>query len=202
MLADIRLFCLIAVVFGATGWCSGPPAHEYVIDKTSPKGTYRVKVMVTPTASRQSLDKAKFQFFHGNEIIDSWDWEQEDAWEPSFNSLLPIQWVDDNVLHIGGKRGDAKFFDELIVSNNTGEDLKYVTVSYDRSDVFKTFGMAPGSEVKLSATPWFTVKGGEFSFGYTGMTQNGKAVENIITSGERTSPSTGSLKFHIAISGK
>ena len=53
MLADLRLFGLIVLVFGATGWCSGPPSHEYVIDKSSPKGTYRVKVIVTPAASRQ-----------------------------------------------------------------------------------------------------------------------------------------------------
>jgi hypothetical protein len=202
MLANMKVFGLIILLFGATGWCCGPTSHEYVIDKASLKGTYRVRVLVTPAASAQSIDKARFEFFFQGDVIDSWDWQQQDAWEPGFNSLLPIQWVDDNVLHIGGAKGNAKFFDELIVSNNTGEFLKYVTVSYDRSDVFKIFGLAPGKEVRLSPTPWFTVKGGEFSFGYTGMTESGKVVGNVITGGERTAASTGPLKFHIAISGK
>jgi hypothetical protein len=154
---------------------------------------------VTRGETGRSLDEAKFQFFQGEELIDSWDWKQEDRLEADFESLMPIQWVDNRTLHIGGANRKSEFSDEIIVLNNTGEYLKYVSVVYDKDDIYKVFGLAPGNLVTIRASPWFTAKGEEFTFGYTAETRSGKPFENIIKGRERTSANTGPLKFQITI---
>jgi hypothetical protein len=171
----------------ALAWaCGGSQARQYEIDQPSPDGSFRVKVMVQRGDPGKTLDEAKFQFLERNEIIYAWDWKQEDRYGPDFEGFLPIKWVDENVLQIGGRGPkEIPFSDELTVTNASGQHLKYLEISYQQSNIYMVFDLPPGGQVKLSATPWTTVRGGEFSFGYGGVTQAGKRFTSGMKLGER-----------------
>lgn len=170
-------------------WACGESQYaQYEIDQPSPDGSFRVKVMVQRGESGKKLDAATFQFLEGNEIIYAWDWKQEDQYGPDFEGFLPIKWVDENVLQIGGRGSKAiPFYDELTITNASGQHLKYLEVSYHQSYIYMVFKLPPGRQVKLAATPWTTVSGGEFSFGYGGVTQAGKRFTASMKLEERVS---------------
>lgn len=184
-----------------TAWsCSAPQSRQYEIDKPSPNGSFRVRVMVKRGEPGTTLDQANFQFLVGEEVVDSWEWKQVDQYEEDFDFFLPIEWVDERVLEIGARRSkDVTFSDELNVSNTSEEYLKYVSISYGKSNIFKIFELGPGKQVKLGASPSFTVKGDEYSVGYGGMTQTGKRFSGILRVGERIYPD-GPRKISIVIS--
>jgi len=180
--------------------CSALQVQQYEINKPSPNGLYRAKVMVKRGQRGQSLDEAKFQFLVGEEVVDSWEWKQEDQYDENFDSYLPVEWIDERVLQIGGRVSrDTRFSDELDVTNDSGEHLKYLNIGYDKRNIFMIFDLGPGTNVNLSVRPWFTVPGGEFSFGYEGVTRAGKHFVGIIKVGERTYPD-GPKKIALRIS--
>jgi len=163
--------------------------RQYQIDKPSPDGTFRVRTMVKRGEPGKTLDQAKFEFLMRGEVVDSWEWKQEDQYDEDFDSYLPIEWVNEKVLHIGGRvTSSVTFLDELSVTNTSEKPLKYVSIIYRKADIFEIFELPPGGQIILRASPWFTVKGGEFTFGYGGMTQAGKAFDGIVRLGERTYP--------------
>jgi hypothetical protein len=191
---------LILASLLATWSCSVPHQRQYEIERLSPSGSYRVRIMVKRGEPGKTLDEAGFQFLKAEEIVDSWEWKQEDQYDENFDSLLPIQWVSKQVLHIGGRgSSNANFADELNVINATGEPLKIISISYRKSDIFKIFDLDREAQINLTASPWFTVNGGDFSFGYSGMTQSGKQLNGIIRLGERVYPD-GPRKISITIS--
>jgi hypothetical protein len=155
--------------------------------------------MVKRGEAGKTLDEANFQFLVGKEVVDSWEWKQEDLYERNFDSFLPIRWIDEQVLEIGGGSNKADFSDELDVTNTTQEYLKYVSISYGKSNVFMIFELAPGKQVNLRVSPRFTVKGDEFTFGYGGLTRTGKRFVDVIRVGERVQPD-GPKKISLTIS--
>ena len=193
-LSSFILSCLLVA------WsCSAQPKH-YEIDKRSPNGSFRVKVNVNRGDGSGTLDQAKFEFLTGQEVVNSWEWKQEDHYERDFDSFLPIEWVDERVLEIGGGGSNAApFSDELTVTNASGQDLKYLSISYGKSNVFMIFALAPGANVSLRVNPQLTVKGEEFSFGYGGMTQAGKQFTQVMKVGERVN-ADGPKKISLIIS--
>lgn len=179
----------------------------YDVEKTSPLGTYRVSIEFrneAPKGTRDHTERVKVQFFKGQELIDAYEGENSDQYEPSIRQgMQVVEWVADNVLRIGEERSDQPFSDELLVSNNTGEYLKYVSVSYGRYESFKVFDLAPGSQVTLRASPRFKPDGSSNYFlGYGGMTQSGRKFEGTMDGKQRKSPDEGPLKFAINISVK
>lgn len=178
--------------------CSVAQPREYEIDKPSPTGSFRVRVKVKRGEAGRSLDHAKFEFLVGKEVVDSWEWKQEDQYERDFDSFLPIEWVDEHVLEIGGSKA-VPFFDELTINNVSGQDLKYLSISYGKSNIFTIFELASGAKVNLRVSPRATVKGDEFSFGYGGMTRAGKRFTQVMKVGERVS-ADGPKKITLIIS--
>ena len=192
------LFFVLSLL--ASWSCSATQFRQYAIDKPSPNGSLRVRVMVKKGEQGKTLDQAKFQFLIGEEVVDSWDWKQEDHYDENFDSYLPIQWVAEDVLRIGGRGSqDIRFSDNLKITNVSGEYLQYVDINYGKTQLFKIFKMDPGEQVDLQATPQFTAKGGDFSFGYTGVTKTGRRFGGIMKLGERVYPD-GPRKLSITIS--
>jgi hypothetical protein len=180
---------------------------NYDIDKPSSDGTYRVKVEVRVEGSRTAYNKSeriKFQYFKGQEIIQTYDWNNTDPFEPSFRESMPIiEWIDRNVLLMGQDRSDQPYFDEIIVSNDTEENLKYVDVNYGRFETFWIFDLAPKSQLSLQASPRFKPDGTSNSFlSYGGVTQSGKQFKGNLNGKERKSSAEGPLKFQITINAK
>lgn len=191
---NLPSFLLLTVVWA----CTPSQPQTYEIDKPSPGGSYRVKVHVR-RGQGGSLDEARFQFLKGQEVVETWDWKQPDQYEPDFDSLLPIEWLNDQVVVISAKPVKARFADELIVTNNSGENVKHMSIAYGRAGSYWIFDLAPGKQITIRAHPWFTVKGDEFRFGYGGITQTGKSFVAVINAGERLSPGE-PKKFSVTIS--
>lgn len=200
------LFLIIATitVYGLS--CARQSGTLYEADKASPNGTYRVKVEVVaekPKGTRAYTEHGRFQFFKGQEIIETQEWENSDRYEPSFLDTTPvIEWLADNLLRMGQDRSNQLVYDELIVSNNTDEYLKYVDVSYGTFETFFVFDLAPGSRITLQGSSGFKqgVSGvPNSSLGYGGKTQNGREFHGALNGRERKSPADGPLKFQIDI---
>lgn len=178
--------------------CSVPQPREYEIDKPSPTGSFRVRVNVKRGEAGRTLDQAKFEFLIGRDIVYSWEWKQEDQYERDFDSFLPIEWVDEHVLEMGGSKA-VPFTDELTITNSSGQDLKYLSISYGKSNIFMIFELASGAKVSLRVSPRVTVKGDEFSFGYGGVTRSGKRFTQVMKVGERVA-ADGPKKISLTIS--
>ena len=188
--------CLLALSCGQ---------QEYDVDKISPDRTYRARIEVRarpPKGTRNYTEHVKVQFFRGGEIIHTYEGEESDEYEPSFQDLHPVvEWVDDKTFRMGEDRSNQPFYDELIVSNNTDQHLKYVSVSYAKDESFETLDLAPRSQVTLLASPGFKADGAvsNYSLGYGGMTEGGKQVHGAVEGRKRKSPSDGPLKLQVTI---
>ncbi len=203
----LSLFLVITSVglFGLSReWQSGP---KYDVDKTSPNGVYRVKIQRREeegTGTRDSTERIRVQYFKRQELVHSYESKNSDQYEPSLlEGLQVVEWVSDNVLRTGRERSDQPFNDELIIFNNTDENIKHVGVSYGKFETFRAFDLAPGSQVKLLASPEFKPDhSSNYFLGYGGMTQSGKKFEGAMESKQRKSPADGPLKFQITIKAK
>jgi hypothetical protein len=199
MNSRVRLAFFILPALSLAWACSASGPKHYVIDQPSPDGSFRVKVDVTKGESWKSLDEAKFEFIKGQEVVDTWDWKQEDQFEIDFDAYLPLQWVHNQVLSIGAADNQVGYADELTVINNTSENLTHMSIGYGRVASFRVFDVAPGKSITFPASPFFTAPGKEFSFGYSGFTQLGKRFQGRINGGERAYPGE-QKKFSIVIS--
>lgn len=100
---------------------------------------------------------------------------------------------------MGRDRSKQPFYDELIVSNNTGERIKYLSVSY--GEMFLVFDLTPSSQIKLLASSEFDRSGtlSNYSLGYSGETESGKKFVDTIENKRRGSFADGRLEFQIMI---
>jgi hypothetical protein len=201
------LFIIVAVIslFGQS--CEWPSRFNYDIDSASPNGVYRVKVKSRAEPAKGTskyTEHVEILFFKREEVIHAYVWENSDQYEPSFRDVAPIiEWVDDNVLRMGEDRSGQPFYDELIVSNDTDEHLKYVNVDYGRYESFDVFDLGPGNQITLRASPRFKPDGTSNSYlGYSGMTQSGRKFGGTMEGKERKSSAEGPLKFSITINSK
>lgn len=183
--------------------CGDSSKQEYDVDKTSPDGVYRVKIEVRtkpPKGTREYTEHAKFQFLKGQEVIHEYEGEETDKFEPSFHDSYPvIEWVDNNVLRMGKEHLGQPFYDELIVSNNTEEHIKYLDVSYGKNEMFWVFDLAPRSQVTLQASPGLNGTVFNYSLGYGGATESGREFHDAMESKKRKTIADGPLKFQITI---
>src|SRR6266404_710512 len=203
----LSLFLVVTSVglFGLSrGWQSG---LKYDVDKNSPNGMYRIKIELREeegAGTRDYTERLKVQYFKGQEIIHEYESVNADQYEPSLlEGLQVVEWVRNDVLHAGRDRSDQPFNDELIVSNNTSDYLKHVGVSYGRFESFRIFDLAPGSQLKLLASPGFKPDhSSNYFLGYGGISQSGKKFEGAMENKQRKSPADGPLKFQIVINAK
>jgi len=155
---------LIVVVFGFVGlsqvWQSG---QKYEVDRTSPNGIYRVKIELRQdkrTGTRDRTERLKIQYLKQGKIIDTYQAENSEQYEPSMRKgLQVVEWLADNALRIGEDNLNQPFNDEVVVSNTSDEYLRYVEVSYGRFESLRVFDLAPKSQIALAASPGFKPDG-------------------------------------------
>jgi hypothetical protein len=200
------LLIIVAVaLFGLS--CKQSWPKDYNVDKTSPNGTYRVKIEIRAlehNGTRDYTDHGRIQFFKGQEVIHIYEWEESDQYEATSRENKPlVEWVADNVLRLGEDISDQPFSDEFIVSNNTDEYVKYMSIGYGKNELFWIFDLEPRKQIVLSASPGFKPDGSSNYFlGYGGTTRSGKEFQGVMDSKQRKSPAEGALKFEVNISVK
>jgi hypothetical protein len=190
---------VIALLVLSCEWLS---TKRYNVDRLSPNGTYRVKVAVAVKdegdISGHFTDQGSIKVLKGSETVYAEDWNYRDNWDPSFIERNPvIEWVEDNVLRMGGDKSGQPFTNELIISNDTEEHLKHIGVSCGKYETFKVFDIGPRSTVVLHPSPGLhSDVSGDFSVGYGGVTLSGKAFSGAL---QQKQPNS-SLKLQIRVS--
>jgi hypothetical protein len=202
MNSNLSLIVMVLALLGAS--CDRSSGRDYNIVKTSPNGKYRVEIQIRatpPKGTRSYTERGTFRFFKGQDVIDTYSWENSDEYEPSFHDEAPqIEWVDDRVLRMGDDKSDQPYDDEITLSNNIDENIKDASVSYGRYQLFWIFDLAPQSKVVLRASPRFKSDNSpNYYLGYGGVTEIGKKFEGTKEGPQRKSPADGPLKFQITI---
>jgi hypothetical protein len=201
--ARILSLAAVAVVSSALscGWLS---AKNYNVDKTSPNGTYRVKVGVRVEEEGDLFghftERGKIEVFKAWEIIYNCEWKVRDNWESTFIDANPvIEWLGENILRMGLDRSNQPFSDELMISNDTDETLKSVEVSCGKYEQFRVFDIAPGGRIVLRPAPKLNFDvSGDFYLGYGGETQGGKKFAGALKQKQPDS----SIRLEITVNAK
>ena len=197
----IATFCVAGV---SCKWLS---RRSYKVDKPSPTGAYRVKVDVKVEDYYELLagfhEWGKIELLKGDEIVDSRDWDINDNFETTFIDGTPvIEWTGNNVLRMG-RRQEGLFLDEVVVSNNTGENLKYVGISSDKHEELTVFDLAAGDRITLRSSPvprWTDGNGSiKYTVGYGGKSQTGKGFSGFVDESQRKVSAEGPARFQIVI---
>jgi len=208
----VSRYTRLALVTGAVVFigvsCVWQSGENYNIDKPSPSGIYRVKIKVWSEKSKDTTrgytEHAKVEFLKGQEIIESYESKNPYRYEPTFRESFPIvEWVGDSVLRMGQDRSDQPFNDQIVLTNNTGQQIRSLGVSYGRFESFQIFDLASKDQVTLQASPRFKPDNtSNYFVGYGGVTQSGKEFEGVTEGTRRRSRADGPLKFDIVISDK
>lgn len=188
--------------------CTWLSRKTYRVDKLSPTGAYRVKVDVKVEKEYDLLggfhEWGKIQFLKGERIVDSYDWNRKDNFEFTFMEANPvIEWVEDNVLRMGQSQKGIAVPDEIIISNSSRENLKYLHISCSKSEQISVLDLAPAADLALHTTPispWHEMNGSlRYSLGYGGTSETGKKFSGVVESDQRTVLVSGSARFQIVI---
>ena len=152
-------------------------------------------------SGESSTERLKISYFKRKQLIRSDEWANSDPYEQSLRgSVEAVDWIADNILRVGRAPSDQPFEDQLILLNNTDEELKYVEVDYGRSQAFHVFDLAPKTKVVLHASPEFKPdRSSNYYLGYGGKSQSGKEFEGTLEQKQRTSRADGRLIFQIVI---
>lgn len=204
-----RLILLLLVVSSIAGVsCKWLSRQGYSVDKLSPTGAYRVKVDVKVEEYYELMsgfhEWGKIEFFKGTEIVDSRTWDFNDNFEMTFIEGTPVvEWLGNNVLRMGGHQTGLPFLDEVVVSNDTDEILKYVSVACAKHEVLTVFDLAPKTTVNIRSSPvwgWTDVNGSlKYSIGYGGTSMSGKKFSGVVDDRQRTASADGSARFQIVV---
>jgi len=163
--------------------CGWGRTRNYNVDKVSPDGTYRVKVAGTVKdegdAAGHFTDQGQLQILKREEMIIDRSWNYRDNWDPSFIDCNPVtEWVGNNALRMGGDNSRQTFTDELVISNNSGEHLKYLSIGLGKYESFYVFDVKPGDSVVVRSSPGLNYYApGEVHIGYLGQMQSGTKLE-------------------------
>ena len=187
------LSCALSLSCGRT--------RKYNVDNVSPDGTYRVKVSGKVKdegdIAGHFTDQGQLQILKGDEMIIDRSWNYRDNWDPSFIDSNPvIEWIGNNVLRMGTDISRQPFTNELTISNQTGEPLKFIDISVHKNESFTAFDIAPGGSVVVRSSPGFDPSPvNKVSIGYGGATRSGKRLEGSL---EQAQPEN-SIRIQITI---
>ena len=161
------------------------------VDKLSPTAEYRVKVDIRVEEENDPFgyfnEWAKIQVFKGKAVIYSNEWKRRDNWESTFIDNHPIvEWVGDNALRMGRDRLKESLWNQLVISNNTGEPLKHMVVSSGKYENFYIFDLLPNSQLTLYPSSGLNPDSSEYLFAFGGETQTGKKFGGVF---EKKKPS-------------
>ncbi|HEY0346866.1 MAG TPA: hypothetical protein VGC60_01805 [Pyrinomonadaceae bacterium] len=193
---------IMMVLYYSCGSYGTAPGHS--VDKTSPQGTYRISIELTPntrTGVFEHRQHLKIQYFKGQQIIATYETDSSDDYEVSLGEgLQVVEWVRENVVRLGRDRSQQPFGDELSVSNKTGESISYMDIGYGKFESFRIFDLPAEETLSFSASPEFKPDGtSNYSLSYVGKTESGINFEGSMKQKPRNSPSEGPLRFQIAV---
>lgn len=157
----------VLLLMSVVGWifirqvCGNDPAGDWRIETASPDGVYLVRVegevspSITPFSSHGD-HKATFSLFkQGTPIITHEQLYGGDALDNLFLTLYPAyEWTSTNTLRFGEKNTIPESQqDEILVSNNTDDYLKYVRVNFGGDELFIVIELPPKQTIHLHAEP-------------------------------------------------
>jgi hypothetical protein len=173
------------------------------VDKLSPTGNYRIRVDIhveeEDDLAGHFNEWGKIQVFKGKEVIYANEWKRRDNWESTFIDTHPIiEWVGDNALRMGLDRSKELLSNQLVISNNTGEPLKHMSVGCGKYENFYIFDLPPNSQLTLYPSPGLNPNPSKnYLLGYGGETQSGKKFEGVL---EKKKPLAGkSVRMEITV---
>jgi hypothetical protein len=142
-------------------------------------------------------DQGQLQILKGEEIIVDRSWNYRDNWDPRFIDSNPvIDWVGNSVLRTGTDLSRQPFTNELTISNKTGQELKYISISIHKNESFYAFDVAREGSVIVRCSPGFDpTPVNKVSVGYSGETRSAKHFVGTL---EQQQPEN-SIKIQITI---
>ena len=195
----------VLMALASVSYLACASGQHYSIDKPSPKGTYRVRIEISPgnraLPFQRPDEQCKIQYFKGHEVIGGFESRcRQDEYEFSLaEGWQVVEWIAENVVRVGRDRSDQPFGDKLVVSNKTGEFVKHLGIGYGRFQDFEIFDFPPGEILEISASPEFKPDGtSNHKVSYAGQTPKG-VVEGVVEGKQRKSPQDGALRFEITI---
>jgi hypothetical protein len=137
------------------------------------------------------------KYFKFDSVVASYENLNSDQYEPSLSdSIQRVEWLSNDVLVISKKLSRDPFQDDLLLTNNTSQTLKYVEVDYGRNQAFHVFDLAAGAHMSLSASPDFKKDGSSNYFlGFGGESSDGRRFEGTREAKQRKSPADGPLNL-------
>jgi hypothetical protein len=204
------LIIILACCLGALS-CDRLHRKNYNLEKTSPNGTYMVKVDVTVDSDDDwfgSFDEiGKVQIMKKLEVVDSNEWKRHDTFELTFIQANPVvEWVGNNVLRMGQTQEGQPFLDEVVVSNNTDQLLKMVTVGGSKFEDFSIMDLAPRDRISLQTLPFSTLVEADgstkYSLIYTVNTQDGEKFVRRLDVAPTRPREAGRVVFNVEIGEK
>lgn len=149
------LVIVAAIMFLTVGLSRYLSSGQQNVERLSPNGLYRLDL----TVDRRSVDgfrgyaeHVRYAFYRRNEIVTTYEFDHSDQLEPSFREMIPvIDWVSDNVFHAGSDPSEQPFMDELVISNNLDQSIKYMSLSYGKSESFWILDLPAKSSITLHA---------------------------------------------------
>jgi hypothetical protein len=204
-----RLLLIVILTLCVAGLsCKRLSRKNYKVDKFSPTGTYRVKIDVNvedyPELMAGFHEWGKFELLKGDEILDSNAWDFKDNFEATFIDGTPvIEWAGNNVLRMGRGLEGLPFVDDLTISNDSGENLKYIHVSSDKHETLMVLDLAAADKITVRASPiprWTDSQGAiNYSLGYSGTSETGKKFSGALDESQRIAAADGAARFPIVI---
>jgi hypothetical protein len=168
MIRTLTLTGMLLLVF-VIGWVFiskvhwGDPVGKWQIQTTSPDSTYLIQVEgenFPPSRSYSFYShgdhEANFNLFkQGNSIITHEPLYGGDGFDNLFLTLYPsYEWVSANTLRFGEKKNlPQSQQDEILVSNNTGEYLRYVRINFGGDEMFIVVDLPSKATTHLYAQP-------------------------------------------------
>ena len=199
IIAGVLTLAAVGLLF-SWKWVSGSDLN---ISTTSPQGNYQVKITSTQKPKNVlpgefSVQQVKLEILRGSEKVFADDnFYRGDPYELSFLQAYPAhEWLNDSTLRLG-ENTSQPFKDEITVSNETGQKLDFVKISYGKHELFLIVDVAPGASLQLKASPQFDKQSPASSVSYAAYL-NGQSIKGSAGSGNRNT-SDGPLKTHVEI---
>ena len=201
------IFIVLIICVLINGACTQEIAHDHTIESLSPSKLYRISLNTDSKISndgQRASESLGLKFYRDNKLIHSYEWKNSDYYKRFLDDGLPIaEWISDNVVRFGEKTEGQPFLDSVTITNNTNENIEYISISYGKYESVWLFDVAPSKQMSLPLSPRFKPDGSSNSFlGYGGKTVSGRIFEGVLTERERKSVADGPFTFKITLDTK
>jgi hypothetical protein len=179
-------YALALVYVGLFGCsCDRTAGKESELSTASPHGVYLVRLAVKgePPGARPGeryRKTIKLEAVKEGKLVAADDvFFSEEQYDVSFAEAYPVrEWVSETVLRLGDNTSSQPFADEVVVSNHTGQPLRFLSLHYGKYERFLVFDLDAGAVLKLRASPQFNREWPASSVFYRAYTNGGELRGN------------------------